>query len=345
MPDINPPAPHELARLFALGHRSRRRPGRLHPAGRRHGGPPQRAHRAAVARPRPGPQRRCGSCGASYSATTGWWRRTPKTHAARRVSLDPTTVAAMTAHRVWAVERARVCEHELDRRAFVFSKEIDGAECWYPTRSAGPSPTCAARPRPKVGGEQPIERADATSSASLLRKGLDGKAPNDGLDLADPKVRDYGHPGVARVGNLCKPAGPTRARPALTRVLRPGRGKCRRGDQEGDFARSSQSSTGANRPRLCPDRDSRHRHRLRVKKSVFSSGASRMCVEPGRGSSLPDSGAISALAGEAKSPPNHKPGAEWCTCARADLTRSRQRRRGEARSDRTFQSTPGSGMQ
>lgn len=55
-----------------------------------------------------------------------------KTHAARRVSLDRTTVAAMTAHRARAEERARLCEHELDRRAFVFSNEIDGPECWYP---------------------------------------------------------------------------------------------------------------------------------------------------------------------------------------------------------------------
>jgi len=55
-----------------------------------------------------------------------------KTHAARRVSLDRTTVAAMTAHRARAEERARLCEHELDRRAFVFSNEVDGSGCWYP---------------------------------------------------------------------------------------------------------------------------------------------------------------------------------------------------------------------
>ncbi|MFN2608151.1 MAG: hypothetical protein ABR511_09715 [Acidimicrobiales bacterium] len=55
-----------------------------------------------------------------------------KTHAARRVSLDRTTVAAMTAHRARAVKRAKLYEHELDRRAFVFSNEIDGSACWYP---------------------------------------------------------------------------------------------------------------------------------------------------------------------------------------------------------------------
>jgi hypothetical protein len=63
---------------------------------------------------------------------------------------------------------------------------------------------------PKVGRHQPVEGVDAMSSASVPRKGLNGEAPNDGLDLADPEVRDYGHPGVAGVGNLSKPAGPIR---------------------------------------------------------------------------------------------------------------------------------------
>jgi hypothetical protein len=55
-----------------------------------------------------------------------------KTHAARRVSRDPTTVAATAAHRARAVERARLCEHELDNGAFVFSHEVDGSTSWYP---------------------------------------------------------------------------------------------------------------------------------------------------------------------------------------------------------------------
>jgi integrase len=55
-----------------------------------------------------------------------------KNHAARRVSLDPTTVAALLARRARAVERARACEHELDAGAFVFSNEVDGSKSWYP---------------------------------------------------------------------------------------------------------------------------------------------------------------------------------------------------------------------
>jgi integrase len=55
-----------------------------------------------------------------------------KTHAARRVSLDPTTVAAMAAHRARAVDRAQLCGHELDDGAFLFSNEADGSKCWYP---------------------------------------------------------------------------------------------------------------------------------------------------------------------------------------------------------------------
>ena len=54
------------------------------------------------------------------------------THAARRVYLDPTTVAAMVAHRARAVERAQLCEHELTSHSFVFSNEVDGSQCWYP---------------------------------------------------------------------------------------------------------------------------------------------------------------------------------------------------------------------
>jgi len=38
----------------------------------------------------------------------------------------------MATHRARAVERARLCEHELDERAFVFSNEADGSKCWYP---------------------------------------------------------------------------------------------------------------------------------------------------------------------------------------------------------------------
>lgn len=63
---------------------------------------------------------------------TGLVEKDTKNHAARRVSLDPTTVAALAARRDRAVERARACEHELDAGAFVFSNEVDVSKSWYP---------------------------------------------------------------------------------------------------------------------------------------------------------------------------------------------------------------------
>lgn len=55
-----------------------------------------------------------------------------KTHAARNVSLDATCVGALVAHRERASERARLCGVELSPGAYVFSAEVDGTAPWYP---------------------------------------------------------------------------------------------------------------------------------------------------------------------------------------------------------------------
>ncbi|HET7487673.1 MAG TPA: tyrosine-type recombinase/integrase [Acidimicrobiales bacterium] len=55
-----------------------------------------------------------------------------KTHAARQVSLDATCVAALAAHRRRADERASVCGISLPPDAFVFTNEVDGSVAWYP---------------------------------------------------------------------------------------------------------------------------------------------------------------------------------------------------------------------
>ncbi|MGH9188978.1 MAG: tyrosine-type recombinase/integrase [Acidimicrobiales bacterium] len=55
-----------------------------------------------------------------------------KTHAARRVSLDQSCCEALKEHRARAVERAALGELELSPSAFVFSWEIDGSQPWYP---------------------------------------------------------------------------------------------------------------------------------------------------------------------------------------------------------------------
>jgi integrase len=55
-----------------------------------------------------------------------------KTHQARRVALDASTVEALIGHREAAEERASVCGVVLVDDAFVFSAEIEGSEPWYP---------------------------------------------------------------------------------------------------------------------------------------------------------------------------------------------------------------------
>jgi len=55
-----------------------------------------------------------------------------KTHAARRVCLDATCRDALRAHRARADERAVFCGFALSPSAFVFSAEVDGSAPWYP---------------------------------------------------------------------------------------------------------------------------------------------------------------------------------------------------------------------
>lgn len=66
------------------------------------------------------------------SGADGLVEKDTKTHASRRVSLDPTTVEALRAHRGRAEDRAALCEFELSREAFVFSYEVDGSKPWFP---------------------------------------------------------------------------------------------------------------------------------------------------------------------------------------------------------------------
>ena len=55
-----------------------------------------------------------------------------KTHASRRVNLDPETVEVLEAQYEIAKERAAVIGAEVDSDAFVFSREPDGALPWRP---------------------------------------------------------------------------------------------------------------------------------------------------------------------------------------------------------------------
>jgi len=47
------------------------------------------------------------------------------------VSLDPTTVEILRAHRARAEEQTQLCEFEPSKRAFVFSYEVDGSKPWF----------------------------------------------------------------------------------------------------------------------------------------------------------------------------------------------------------------------
>jgi integrase len=57
-----------------------------------------------------------------------------KTHAARRVSLDPDTTLALSAQRSRCKERAKACGTTFAKDAFVFSSEPDGSIPWRPGR-------------------------------------------------------------------------------------------------------------------------------------------------------------------------------------------------------------------
>ena len=62
----------------------------------------------------------------------GWIEKDTKTHQARRLSLDKTTVAILTRHRAWAAERALLCGVSLAADGFVFSDQPSGSEPWLP---------------------------------------------------------------------------------------------------------------------------------------------------------------------------------------------------------------------
>ena len=57
-----------------------------------------------------------------------------KTHAVRKVALDPATLNALKAHREMCRNRAKACGASLAHDAFVFSGEADGSIPWRPNR-------------------------------------------------------------------------------------------------------------------------------------------------------------------------------------------------------------------
>jgi integrase len=70
-----------------------------------------------------------------------------KTHAARRIALDPQTIEVLIAHRQVVEDRARACGTELVRDAFIFSFAPDGRRPWYPDSAS----SAFARLRKRVG--------------------------------------------------------------------------------------------------------------------------------------------------------------------------------------------------
>jgi integrase len=130
-PDIKPPAPSEVARLFALAQDS----------------DPELAAFVVLAAAT-GARRsevlalrwrdvdldagivRIGR--AIVMGPSGPVEKDTKTHAARKVSLDPTTLAMLRQHRELVVDRAAQCRVKIRPTAFVFSQEVDGSEPWRP---------------------------------------------------------------------------------------------------------------------------------------------------------------------------------------------------------------------
>lgn len=130
-PDIRPPSPAELARLFALAKETDSDLAdfillaaalgarRSELVALRWSDVDLDAGRLTVSR-------------GIVSGPDGLVEKDTKTHASRRVSLDGTTIDALQAHRERASDRATMCGIELPAGAFVFSAEVDGSVSWHP---------------------------------------------------------------------------------------------------------------------------------------------------------------------------------------------------------------------
>ena len=55
-----------------------------------------------------------------------------KTHQSRTVALDPTTLGVLEGHRVRAVDRAALCGSELPSSGHLFTRSVDGSTPWFP---------------------------------------------------------------------------------------------------------------------------------------------------------------------------------------------------------------------
>jgi integrase len=64
----------------------------------------------------------------------GVQEKDPKTHRARRISLDPSTVTVLAGHLQRMKERADYCGVELGPKAYVWSQDVYFAEPWRPNR-------------------------------------------------------------------------------------------------------------------------------------------------------------------------------------------------------------------
>jgi integrase len=130
-PDVRPPSPAELARLFALAKETDADLAdfillaaaigarRSELVALRWSDVDLDAGRLTVSR-------------GIVSGPNGLVEKDTKTHASRRVSLDGTTIDALRAHRERASERATICGIKLPAGAFVFSPEVDGSVSWHP---------------------------------------------------------------------------------------------------------------------------------------------------------------------------------------------------------------------
>ncbi|MGH9181968.1 MAG: tyrosine-type recombinase/integrase [Acidimicrobiales bacterium] len=130
-PDIHPPSPAELARLFAaageadpeladfilLAAATGARRSEL--MALRWSDIDVDAGRLTISR-------------AIVAGPNGLVAKDTKTHAARRVSLDATCIGALVAHRERADGRAALCGIEVSPGAYVFSAEVDGMTPWHP---------------------------------------------------------------------------------------------------------------------------------------------------------------------------------------------------------------------
>lgn len=114
-----------------------------------------------------------------------------KTHAYRRISLDPATLEALRRHRDYMANRARIAQMDLEPHAYVFSSEADSSAPWHPDWPSG----CFQKTRNRMGFRFKLHDLRHFSVSRQLAAGVPVRtvAGRHGHASADMTLKTYGH--------------------------------------------------------------------------------------------------------------------------------------------------------